>query len=45
MPLGFALLLLDLVLIVHAAKTGRFSPWAYIILLVPLFGGLAYIVA
>lgn len=44
MPLGFALLILNLVLIVHAAKTGRFSPWAYIILLVPLLGGVAYII-
>ncbi len=44
MPLGFDVLLLNLVLIVHAAKTGRFSPWAYVILFLPLFGGLAYIV-
>jgi hypothetical protein len=35
--------ILDLVLIVHAAKTGRFSPWAYIILMIPLFGALAYV--
>ena len=34
---------LDLILIVHAAKTGRFSPWAYIILMIPLFGALAYV--
>jgi hypothetical protein len=30
-------------LIVHAAKTGRFSPWAYIILLLPGFGSAAYV--
>jgi hypothetical protein len=35
---------LDLVLIWHAAATGRFSPWGYIILMVPGVGALAYIV-
>ena len=28
---------------IHAAKTGPFSPWAYIILMIPLFGALAYV--
>jgi hypothetical protein len=45
MPLGFAVLLLNVVLIVHTAKTGRFWPWAYVILFLPLFGAIAYIVA
>ncbi len=27
----------------HAAKTGRLQPWAFIILMVPLIGALAYI--
>jgi hypothetical protein len=36
--------ILDLVLIWHAASTGRFSPWGYIILMVPGLGPLAYIV-
>ncbi len=43
MPLALILGVLDLVLIVHAAKTGRFAPWAYIILMIPLFGSLAYV--
>jgi len=44
MPLAFALVLLDVILVVHAAKTGRFSPWAYLILLLPGVGALAYVV-
>lgn len=43
MPLALILGVLDVVLIIHAAKTGRFSPWAYIILMIPLFGSLAYV--
>ena len=43
MPFAFALVLLDVILVVHAAKTGRFSPWAYLILLLPGVGALAYI--
>jgi hypothetical protein len=30
-------------LIVHAAKTGRFWPWGFIILFIPGFGALAYV--
>ncbi len=37
------ILLLDITLIYHAAKTGRLQPWAFIILMVPLVGSLAYI--
>jgi hypothetical protein len=43
MPIGVILLILNVVLIVHAAKTGRFSPWGYIILFIPVFGAVAYI--
>jgi hypothetical protein len=44
MPLALILGVLDVVLVIHAAKTGRFSPWAYIIILmIPLFGSLAYV--
>ena len=43
MPLALVLGVIDIVLVVHAAKTGRFSPWAYVILLIPGFGGLAYV--
>jgi hypothetical protein len=43
MPIAIILLLIDVTLIVHAAKTGRFSPWAYLILLLPGIGALAYV--
>jgi len=43
MPLALILGVIDIILVVHAAKTGRFSPWAYVILLIPGFGGLAYV--
>jgi hypothetical protein len=43
MPLGIILLLIDVALIVHAAKTGRFWPWGFVILFVPGFGALAYV--
>ena len=44
MPIAVLLLALDLVLIIHTVKTGRFSPWAYIILMLPGFGSAAYII-
>jgi hypothetical protein len=44
MPVAIIILLLDITLIYHAAKTGRLQPWAFIILMVPLVGSLAYIV-
>jgi hypothetical protein len=43
-PVALVVLLLDITLIYHAAKTGRLQPWAFIILMVPLIGSLAYIV-
>jgi hypothetical protein len=43
MPLALILGVLDVVLIIHAAKTGRFSPWGYIILMIPVFGAVAYV--
>ncbi len=43
MPLALILGVLDIVLVVHAAKTGRFSPWAYVILMIPGVGALAYV--
>jgi hypothetical protein len=43
MPLAIILFLIDATLVIHAAKTGRFSPWAYLILLLPGVGALAYI--
>jgi len=45
MPLlGLVLIAIDVKLVVHAAKTGRFSPWAYIILMIPIAGAIAYVV-
>jgi hypothetical protein len=43
MPFGIILLLINVGLIVHAAKSGRFWPWGYVILFIPGFGALAYV--
>jgi hypothetical protein len=43
MPLVLALVAIDTIFIVHAASTGRFCPWAYIILAIPLAGALVYV--
>ena len=45
MPLALLLVVLDVTLVIHAEKTGRASPWAFIILLVPGIGAIAYVVA
>jgi hypothetical protein len=45
MPLVLLLLVLEIMLIIHAVKTGRASPWAFIILFAPLIGAIAYVVA
>jgi hypothetical protein len=45
MPLALVVIVLQLTLVWHAAKTGRAQPWAYIILLIPVFGSIAYLVA
>jgi hypothetical protein len=42
-PIAIVLFLLDVTFIVHAAKTGRFWPWAYVILFLPGIGSLAYV--
>ena len=44
MPIGIIVAVLDIALIVHAAKTGRFMPWGFIILFLPGTGALAYVV-
>jgi hypothetical protein len=44
-PIATIILILDVLLIVHAAKTGRFMPWGYIILFLPGIGAAAYVVA
>jgi hypothetical protein len=43
MQFGFILLLIDVACIVHAAKTGRFWPWGYVVLFLPGFGAAAYV--
>jgi len=45
MPPALLLLLVNLIQIVHAAKTGRFSPWGYVIIMLPAIGALAYVAA
>ena len=43
MPIILLLTLINILLIVHAAKSGRFSPWGFIILMMPGIGALAYV--
>jgi hypothetical protein len=43
MPIILLLTLINIVLVVHAAKSGRFSPWGYIILMMPGIGAIAYV--
>jgi hypothetical protein len=42
-PVALVILLLDITLVCHASRTGRLQPWAFIILMVPLIGSLAYV--
>jgi len=42
MPFALIAVLLDIVCVFHAAKTGRLRPWAFIILGAPFVGSLAY---
>src|SRR5262245_34585227 len=44
MPLAALLVVIDIVFVIHAAKTGRFNPWGYLILLLPGAGVIAYII-
>jgi hypothetical protein len=44
MPFAAALVILDVLFVIHAAKTGRLNPWAYLILLLPGVGVIAYVV-
>ncbi len=43
MLIAIVTLLLDIPVLVHAAKTGRFCRWGFIIMVIPGFGALAYI--
>jgi hypothetical protein len=42
-PFAIVILLLDITLVYHASRTGRLQPWAFIILMIPGIGALAYI--
>ena len=44
MPVALLLLVVQITLVVHAAKTGRFSPWGYILIFLPVAGAVAYVV-
>ena len=39
---GLLITILDVLLIVHAARTGRFMPWGFVILFLPGLGALVY---
>jgi hypothetical protein len=43
MQYGLIILLIQVVCIVHAAKTGRFWPWGFVVLFLPGFGAAAYV--
>lgn len=43
MPIALVLAALNIVCIIHAAKTGRFNPWGYVVLFLPGVGAVAYI--
>jgi len=43
MPIVLVLAVINILLIIHAAKTGRFSPWGFIILMMPGIGAIAYL--
>jgi hypothetical protein len=44
LPTGIIVAVIDIALIVHAARSGRFMPWGWIILFLPGIGALAYVV-
>jgi hypothetical protein len=43
-PFALVIILLDITLVYHASRTGRLQPRAFIILMIPALGALAYIV-
>jgi hypothetical protein len=43
-PFALIIILLDITLVYHASRTGRLQPWAFIILMIPVMGAIAYIV-
>ena len=43
MPIAIILMAINVAFIVHAAKTGRFNPWGYVLLFLPGAGVIAYV--
>jgi hypothetical protein len=43
-PFALVIILLDIILVYHASRSGRLQPWAFIILMIPVMGAIAYIV-
>jgi hypothetical protein len=43
MPLAIVLMAINIAFVIHAAKTGRFTPWGYLILFLPGVGAIAYV--
>jgi len=43
-PFALIIILLDITLVYHASRTGRLQPWAFIILMIPVMGAIAYVV-
>jgi hypothetical protein len=43
MPIAIVLMAINIAFVIHAAKTGRFTPWGYLILLLPGIGAVAYV--
>jgi hypothetical protein len=42
-PIATIFFAVNVALIIHAAKTGRFSPWGYVLLFLPGIGAIAYV--
>lgn len=45
MPIFIASIILQVLLVLHVVKTGRGTMWIYIIVLLPLAGSIAYVIA
>jgi hypothetical protein len=43
MPIAIVVMAINIAFVIHAAKTGRFMPWGYLILFLPGIGTIAYI--
>ena len=43
MPIAIVLMAVNVAFVIHAAKTGRFTPWGYVIFLLPGIGAIAYV--